>query len=777
MSKYQFVNPYNFIPLSKDGRGKREASAGEKEYMAEEMANYTGVIHYSVLTKTPLFIPNTSSGRAFAVGTEDHKSYDFFSYTDLSKCQTAPEEPTALPVIPGSEMRGMLRSNFEILTNSCMSAIDDDVTLSKRSQERYLPGLLRRKETGGYDLYPAEDHLMRTMGANSLEDDWEDDPKHWSRRCYIQEDMKEGDKVYFKRELRSRGKNLAKCVKLEKKSYHNAEGYVIKGEDGIESTQKQQKHCCHVFTPVMEKQIQEQKKQKKNKQVEEIRRGVSLDTLEKALNEYTKNKKHLYIEYTKKFQDFQKGNGEEYFPVYYSEAVHGHLMLSPACITREIYETKLKNLIGEEHRTCTDPKRLCPACSLFGTVVDKGASESGENFAHTSRIRVSDLNCVCDRNEVKDYYSSSPITLLPLSGPKLNNMEFYLQRPEGAVFWTYDYYIDANGTIHPYNGSISGRKFYWHQPELTCGRLEKDMETLEKNPEVKIPGTRVSGQRDQMNVTIRPVRENVSFTGELYFQNLTRTELNQLIYLLSAGDEEDISRKKHGYKLGGAKPLGFGSIAVSVDKVELLVYERNEENRRVERKVVPYKEYQAPEFDGEIEKDFLEMTAFDAVEGENVRYPYVHGKENIYDWFTQNHVRYAKGRSGQKEVSHGMPMGRREMAYAEYMEAMKPGLMVIDYGGAGQGMRQERQRAGEAAAVRRSVQSRKETGAATVETAVVNRIAKSGNVMIKVNGEEGTIYGDSLGERTLSAGETVRVRFTREKTYPNGTKMKFYRLV
>ena len=734
MSGYQFVNPYNFIPLSKNERGKKEASAQEK-------ADYTGVIHYSVLTKTPLFIPNTSSDRAFDVGTEEHKSYDFFSYTNLSECKTEPKEPTAMPVIPGSEMRGMLRSNFEILTNSCMSSFDADVTLSKRTQERFLPGLIRRNESGGYDLYPAEDHLMRTMGANSLRDDWKDDQEHWVRQCYIQEKLKEGVRVYFKQKRRSRGKSLATCVKLTKEKEHNAEGYIIKGEAGIESGRKQQKHCCHVFVL--------------KKTEKEIRKNISPDTLQKALDEYEKNKDHLYTEYAESLEAFKKGNGELYFPVYYSEAVEGHLMLSPACITREIYKTKLSDLVGKEHRTCTDLNNLCPACTLFGTVVEKATSDSKESFAHTSRLRVSDLTCIPDRAEIKDYYSRKPITLKPLSGPKLNNMEFYLQRPKGAGFWTYDYYIDVDGKIYPYDGTINGRKFYWHQMDLTCAKLEREMEEAERRPETEKErlDTRVRKAQDQLNVTVRPVRENVSFSGEIYFQNLTKTELNQMIYLLNAGDEEkNISLKKHGYKLGGAKPLGFGSIAVSVDGIELRRFEKNEKSGRIERKVFPYQMEagESLEFDGKIVQDFRKMTAFDAVKGVAIHYPYVPGKESIYDWFTQNHVRYK-----DRKVSHGMPAGRREMAYAEYMEAMKPEL----------------------AAVWKDIKEHGEADKAAEETAVVKRTAKTGNVLIEVNGTEGTIYANMLGERTILPGETVKVKFMREKTYPDGNKMKFYKLI
>ena len=78
-----FVNPYNFIPI------EEEAPSREKN---EEKGTYTGVIHYSLCTKTPLFIPNTSNDDAFQIRVKDHKSYDFFSYQDLSSSQHSLKE-------------------------------------------------------------------------------------------------------------------------------------------------------------------------------------------------------------------------------------------------------------------------------------------------------------------------------------------------------------------------------------------------------------------------------------------------------------------------------------------------------------------------------------------------------------------------------------------------------------------------------------------------------------------------------------------------------------
>ena len=74
----RFVNPYNFIKFPEE---KAQA------YTEEDW--HTGIIEYSITTKTPLFIPNSSSEKAFKATDNaqepEHKSYDFFSYTELSE--------------------------------------------------------------------------------------------------------------------------------------------------------------------------------------------------------------------------------------------------------------------------------------------------------------------------------------------------------------------------------------------------------------------------------------------------------------------------------------------------------------------------------------------------------------------------------------------------------------------------------------------------------------------------------------------------------------------
>lgn len=670
---YHFVNPYNFIPLGKENATVEEES-GEK---------YTGMIDYTLRTVTPLFIPNTSSEDAFGMAEKypelfkkdendkkntTHHSYDFFSYRDLSDLKGSVENELPKPVIPGSEMRGMLRSNYEILTNSCMSAVDDETVLSKRTQEKFKPGLLERcvskkngKEEVSYRLIQVRDDcLLRTEGADNLNDElgcWESKQgmkgrAEWGRQCYIQKTLPEGAKVAFTYKRRDRGKPLALNVKKAGPTAVGcATGYILKGEAGPEMKDsktglpsKQNKHCAHVF----------REPAKANTQIvkvsgEEYFAGDYLARiLDAVLTIYDKNRQGAYAEYRGKYKEFKEGNGNRFFPVYYSALSYSgnmedadSLMLSPACITREIYTRMLSDMTGG-NKSCEKNGKLCPACALFGTFRKGKESVS-------SRIRVADLECLEQDN--RKCFDKATVTLQPLSQPKFNP-EFYMKKPdEDAVFWTYEYYVDSRGRVHENNAGVNGRKFYWHHADFK-------MENCISEP-------------SKMNKTIRPLKKNICFRGKIYFQDLSEKELNTLCYLVNAGDEEELQKKKHGYKLGAAKPLGFGSVAMHVDGVTLRKIVQTKDGAIAMEEAPYHPDSRNTLVDAGVVADFQKMTDFNLLRGKNVSYPRKEENGDIFTWFAGNHRGYKKNRMGQNEFT-GMPQSRNYMLFDRYLRPMTP---------------------------------------------------------------------------------------------------------
>lgn len=96
---------------------------------------------------------------------------------------------------------------------------------------------------------------------------------------------------------------------------------------------------------------------------------------------------------------------------------------------------------------------------------------------------------------------------------------------------------------------LRGRKFYRHHGNA-LNRLEYE---------------RASRRCDHQNRSVRGVRApgNV-FQFTIDFHNLAPVELGALLWTLRLGEEGCF------FRLGYAKPLGFGSVKLSVDRVELL---------------------------------------------------------------------------------------------------------------------------------------------------------------------------------------------------------------
>ena len=641
----KFINPYNFVPLGT--KVDRKARIIPESQMPEDKERlFTGVIEYSLLTKTPLIIPNTSNKNAFGYGNE-HKSYDFYSYTDLSLRNGSCEKEYYKPVIPGSEMRGMLRSNYEILTNSCLSSVDEKRVLARRSSQVFEAGLIKRNENGKYSLFKATDCIMRTKGANSLVDKnpYSEADNDYQKKSYIQDRIPEGSKVYFK--LVHRGNHIKPlATNVSTVSNNNAdEGFILKGAEGPEITDtrpdklRQEKHCAHIFVDTKEL----------------ITNNMDISVLETSLSEYKKALSYsqktvfLYEEYSNQFEKFKSGNGEDYFPVYYSKAVSNsqYIMLSPASITREIYQKKMNELLGV-HKPCDKATELCPACRLFGTLRD--------NFSMASRIRVCDLEYKSVSN-YKDAYEKV-VTLPELSSPKLSNVEFYLKRPNSKPsFWTYDYYIKSGEEPTLYSAEINGRKVYWHHKT------------------VKVNVGEVKGNR---NMTVRPLKAGKEFSGKLYFNDITKEELDMLIYLINVGEcsEEPISEKKHGYKLGAAKPIGFGSVSLKVDKVLIRKYVVDDLEGKILFKEEPYIDGELPEIEESIKDAFKTITSFNAIQDEKLLcYPYQNDKATSYEWFVENHASYDYSKRRKLKMANK----REQMVLRQYMEPLKIDLVDTNY--------------------------------------------------------------------------------------------------
>lgn len=163
------------------------------------------------------------------------------------------------------------------------------------------------------------------------------------------------------------------------------------------------------------------------------------------------------------------------------------------------------------------PKGLCPACHLFGTTSYKSRVSFG--FARLAR----------DDGKAKWYDVGEAEKGKPLTLPLLERPRPTWSMPDKCA-------------------KIPGRKFYVHHPwsvDEIRDNQDKDEFIPTKN-----------------NRTIEPLDEGNEFTFDVYFMNLDGWELGLLLYSLQL-------EKRLAHKLGMGKALGFGSVEIDVENVEV----------------------------------------------------------------------------------------------------------------------------------------------------------------------------------------------------------------
>lgn len=650
MNEYtNFYNPYHFVRLG--GNVNRSEDMLEARNNLQFDKVYTGEIEVELKTRTPLFIPDLLDD---AEKEKEHKRYRFYSYDGKT------------PVIPGSSLRGILRSNYETISNSCLSVVDLDERPVRRTSEVYKPALLGMDKEGQIVLYEALKAIVKHRNR----------PDYNSRISYEERKLfKEGTPVQCKKPYKKGIQTVTENVGLynpnQEKQSGAIKGYYFKGEPGVKKMYDSLNAYVFYF---------EDSEHKKPLRRDIKADGEEIKALKAVLKSYKENTENVrtkgyqgYKEYTERLEQFL-GKRLEYFPVHYS-VVGGKLYLSPASITKEVYYTTAMDILKAQggHDTCKNFKKLCPACQLFGMVGDsKATDDKVYPNAWASSVRVTDA---CLKESFNEKVYKNEVRLMELASPKQSSTEFYLRRPpvvkkgEVVVSWTYDYYVTAKennmtkSEIVPYIAQLSGRKYYWHhqEPNLPEKKYVKDT---------------------NRNCTVTPVREKVAFGFKVRFEKVTKSQLDQLIWLCNISSYEKDG--KYGYKLGKGKPLGMGSVELRVTDVKIRSLKNADGN--IGYSMADYQcmfgsdyndiIYESAEneskvgyagFDKDVKASFLRMCDFESTKGTPITYPVADGQsvkqaEEGYKWFMNNHY--------NKKGGNGRITKRDELVFQQHMKPL-----------------------------------------------------------------------------------------------------------
>ena len=125
-----------------------------------------------------------------------------------------------------------------------------------------------------------------------------------------------------------------------------------------------------------------------------------------------------------------------------------------------------------------------------------------------------------------------------LSSPKPTTFQHYLTQDAPDDKENLNHYDSGNTTLR-------GHKFYWHVGD------EQTQQRLATAPRPR------EGGRDQGN-RFKPIKAGQTFTFDIHFENLHPEELGALLWVLDkAGDPQ------YRLKLGMGKPYGLGSVAIT----------------------------------------------------------------------------------------------------------------------------------------------------------------------------------------------------------------------
>lgn len=579
---YRFFNPYNFVRYLDQPRPQAHVLGDCSPPPHDRYVGLTGRITCQVKAVTPLFISDSH-----AVQEENgHKSYRFFEYEGK-------------PALPASSLRGMFRSVFEAVTNSCFVAFDED-PLSYHLPSARSPWLVPARVERDGDNW----RLRLLTGTTDLqiESPEKKNPEgmQYAAWCAAYWPIKPSKTLRNIDPRLRRGQRLSPTQRDRRQAFIQRTQYSARNPDSVAHGEEcyallrrfQHPHPRIEFWDVVEIR-RERSSLPRPGNDERIEHGwlcVTNQNIEPKHSErfffrghgkrsgpelidLPGNVRQAYESLIKDYQDRhrdavqkrrrnnqppgQSVGGEAGFSrfVYQydeQELKGGELVYTmlegtvhaprvrfivPVSVPRVGYEHSVGELLPNFLRRCQDYDGLCPACRVFGWVYQpkKGETISQARItAYAGRVRLSHGTLTHSEGELPK------TTLAILSTPKPTTTSFYLLDPEGRPNATVNY--DTGGA------RLRGRKFYRHQGEANPGEYRRD-------------------EKSDQNRTVRgALKPSATFTFALYFENLAPLELGALLYALELEDGMF-------HRLGYAKPLGFGSIKVMVENMQIIDWE------------------------------------------------------------------------------------------------------------------------------------------------------------------------------------------------------------
>lgn len=557
----EFINPYNFV------RVEEPKECDRTEYRVDHASFHnnfnTGKLRCKIKAISPMFIPDMTT-KAECKDVKDHYKYKFFKINSE-------------PAIPGTSIKGMLRSVYETITNSCFSQIskeDEKINFREpvtRGISPKYPGIILKlpinNELGiilKCDLPPVwvDKYFTNTSATHDIGTEVLDAEN-------IDSEYKNGDLVNFEKgtELEyQKGSNafsMRHGTSVKKNGACSNYGYLKITGKNTKSKKHSERIFHHPCFDTLPKNLPDNSKKLSNMLGEFEELNKKKPDNEKFLYYFSPKDKHRFdsIQRTQlktgKAILYEQGVNLEKMTLYYNKGMSvGDLVyfdicdstkkttknLSYVCIPKSTFNKNVYNTLENFSKhllPCRNIHKLCPACKLFGAV-DLQSADTDDTVSLAGKIKITNA-LLSDGSR----YDTETAPLKILGSPHETATSFYLINEN---YDNTEAIVKRTGAGYDQNPQpvLRGRKYYWHQCDENT-LLKKSAYEAQENPKC-----------NNQNATVELLKKNAEFEFDLYFENLAKEELALLIWSLEL---------ENGmlHKLGHGKPLGLGSIKINID--------------------------------------------------------------------------------------------------------------------------------------------------------------------------------------------------------------------
>lgn len=540
--------PYNFVSLP-----ERVLTVDDSNDYQVYLGN-NGVIECELVTLSPTYI-RAAMSRQFYDKWNGHKQ-------EMMKDPAARAEyatffnVNGVPVIPGSSLRGMVRTIVEIVSFSQMQRVNDSTRMSFRAVAAPARDPLKSpydEVIGKYGKHVRAGWLKKIgdewfilpaltphdIGLRTQEPFLKIKETHIPAEA-IPELIRLNDSRYrpqyhpisFDAEMRSgaRGSNpMIVSIGGPSLGYKNRAVLICSGnmlETGDEtSTSPRRKHAI-VLSP--------------NLKAKRLKIGMNVvDNYLASLTEFQRSDPF----------DPDMGCLTSGRPIFYAlqngeVTAFGHSpnFRIPAVRPKSQRSSTPNDFVPVASRLSSDERRahmLDIASALFGDVVEEG----NDLFADQRAGKVFFEDAVYVTNQEKLWYREQPVTPKVLASPNPSTFQHYLvqdkkrghdpDRLESLAHYA---------TPTPSDTVIRGFKMYWHKGQSVNSA---DFEETDS----------VDWSNDTQHTQVKPIDVGVRFRFKVHFVNLSDEELGAMLWVL-------MLPQNHQHHIGMAKPLGLGSVQI-----------------------------------------------------------------------------------------------------------------------------------------------------------------------------------------------------------------------